>query len=130
MLESIEKDRLYLVLQTGILQTYMQTLKCETQESFHEMYSGLGSMLHFSMKLFDFFCNNTDNTEELPETVQNVLHEVISAEIKSYTLNSNPILDIEQLGAIKKHIDILEGILLKLKPKKKEVDEPKLVTLI
>lgn len=130
MLESIEKDRLYLVLQTGILQTYMQTLKCDTQESFHEMYSGLGNMLHFSMKLFDFFCNNESNLSELPEGVQNVLHEVISAELKSYGLNSNPTLDIEQLAAIKKHTDILEGILSKLKAGKKEADEPKLVTLI
>lgn len=130
MLTEKEKDKLYFVLQTGILQTYIQSLRCETQESFHEMYSGLGNMLHFSIKLLDFFAHNKEG--DLPETVQNVLHEVISGEIKSCNSSSKTTLDIEQLSLLKQHLDVLEGILPKLKTSKKEVncEEAKLVTLI
>jgi hypothetical protein len=126
MLEEKEKDTLLYTLVAGMTNVYMQTLKCESQEEFHTLYSGLGNMLNFTSKLTELILSS-DESKELPESIQNILHEVIFNELKS--LKGNVTLDITQAAMMKKYTDSLEGILAKMKQSDIVIEEPQIVTL-
>jgi hypothetical protein len=126
MLEEKEKDTLLYTLVAGMTNVYMQTLKCESQEEFHALYSGLGNMLNFTSKLTELILSS-DESKEFPESIQNILHEVVSNELKS--LKGNVTLDINQAATMKKYTDSLEGILAKMKQSDTVKEEPQIVTL-
>lgn len=126
MLEEKEKDTLLYTLVAGMTNVYMQTLKCESQEEFHALYSGLGNMLNFTSKLTELILSS-DESKEFPESIQNILHEVVFNELKS--LKGNVTLDITQAAMMKKYTDSLEGILAKMKQSDTVMEEPQIVTL-
>ena len=129
MLKEKEKDTLLYTLQAGMTNVYMQSLKCESEKEFHALYSGLGNMLNFTSRLMELILSS-DESKEFPEEIQNILHEVISNELKSLKSNANVSLDIAQAATVKRYTDSLEEILAKMKPSNEAKEESKIVTLI
>lgn len=129
MLTEKEKDTLLYTLQAGMTNVYMQSLKCESEKEFHALYSGLGNMLNFTSKLMELILSS-DEGKEFPEGIQNLLHEVVSNELKSLKSSSNVQLDITQAATMKRYTDSLEEILAKMKPSNEAKEESKIVTLI
>ena len=129
MLTEKEKDTLLYTLQAGMTNVYMQSLKCESEKEFHALYSGLGNMLNFTSKLMELILSS-DEGKEFPEGIQNLLHEVVSNELKSLKSSSNVQLDITQAATMKRYTDSLEEILAKMKPSDAAKEEPQIVTLV